>query len=123
MSERIDKNTLFTEIHAKYATLATLLAPLNEEQMTTPGVSGEWSIKDILAHLTTWHHILLDRLHAAAQGQEALDPYDTAHEELDTLNERFYKENKSRPLNEVLADFRTTHEQIVEAMQPLTDED
>ena len=32
-------------------------------------------------------------------------------EEMDALNAQFYQENKSLPLDEVLADFRTTYQQ------------
>jgi len=124
MSERIDKNTLFTEIHAKYATLATLLAPLNEEQMTTPGVSGEWSIKDILAHLTAWQKCLLTDMQDATSGDEpATSALNITGEEMDRLNEQFYQGNKARPLNEVLTDFHSTHSQMLATVQAMSEED
>ncbi len=37
--------------------------------------------------------------------------------------EQFYKENKSRSLDDVLADFRTTYLQIVDVVQMLDNED
>ena len=29
-------------------------AGLSDAQLMTPGVTGAWSVRDILAHLTTW---------------------------------------------------------------------
>ena len=37
-----------------YAKLNELLAEVGEERMTIPGVAGDWSIKDIIAHISVY---------------------------------------------------------------------
>ncbi|GHO61289.1 hypothetical protein KSC_001810 [Ktedonobacter sp. SOSP1-52] len=36
-----------------YTAFEAFLAPLSEAQLTESGVSGDWSLKDILVHLAT----------------------------------------------------------------------
>ncbi len=123
MEEQMDKAKLLDEMRTKYAALEDILAPLDETQMTTEGVNGDWSIKDVLAHITAWQHRLLDRLHAATRNEEPTLSGVVTDEEVDRLNEQFYKENKSRPLDDVLTDFRTTYLQIVDVVQVMNEED
>jgi hypothetical protein len=62
MPEPIAKAALLDTIQTGYSQFETLLAPLSEEQMTTPTVNGTWSIKDTIAHLTAWQGYLLNQL-------------------------------------------------------------
>src|SRR5260370_30538123 len=123
MAEQMDKASILDELRSKYVALEAILAPLDEAQLTTPGVIGDWSIKDILAHITAWHHRLLARLHAARYNEEPTISGPNSEEEMDRLNEQFYKENKSRPLADVLGDFRSSYLQIVEAVPAMPEED
>src|SRR5260370_37345932 len=116
MAEQMDKASILNELRSKYAALEAILAPLDEAQLTTPGVIGDWSIKDILAHITAWHHRLLARLHAARHNEEPTISGPNSEEEMDRLNEQFYKANKSRRLADVLGDFRSSYLRILGAL-------
>ncbi len=48
------KDELIKKIETEWDNLQAALDGLTEEQMHQPGVVGEWSIKDILAHITAW---------------------------------------------------------------------
>ena len=53
--------------------LQRTLSSLTAREMETPGVFGEWSIKDIIVHLTTRETLLL--IEIATEGQtETPDP-------------------------------------------------
>ncbi len=123
MAEQIDKASILDQMHTQYAMLEKILTPLDAAQMTTAGVNGDWSIKDVLAHMTAWHHRLLNILHAARRNEEPTISGPASDEEVDRLNEQFYQEQKFRPLDEVLNDFRTFYPQIVEAVQAMNEED
>jgi hypothetical protein len=124
MSEQMNKAGVLDAMRTGYAALEKTLAPLDEAQMTTPGVNGTWSIKDNVAHIVTWQRILLDRLHAAAR-DETPTSYgsDPTNEDIDRLNEQFYQQSKPLPLAGVLADFHGTYAQIEEAVQSTSEED
>ena len=124
MEQQMNKSELLSEMNSKYTELEQMLAPLSNTQMTTTGVNGAWSIKDILAHLAAWQYVLLDRLQAAIQHTEPSSSFQgLSDEDIDRLNSQFYEENKSRPLSEVQADFRNTYRQIADAVQAMNEED
>jgi hypothetical protein len=119
----MNKAQLLDEMNTGYAAFENMLAPLDEKEMNTSGVNGDWSIKDILAHLAAWQRYLVIRLQAAARNEEPAVHGLVDDEDTDKMNAHFYEENKSRPLAEVLADFHTTYRQVVEAVQALSNED
>ncbi len=123
MSEPIDKAKLLDQMSTSYAALEEILAPLDKTQYSTEGVIPGWSIKDMLAHIASWHHRLLAWLNAAVRNQEPTISGLDSIEEMDALNAQFYQENKSRLLDEVMADFYTTYQQIMDIVQDMPEED
>ena len=70
MTENIDKAGVLKEMSTSYATLEAILASLDKTQYFIEGVIPGWSIKDILAHISSWHHRLYQFLDAALYNQE-----------------------------------------------------
>jgi hypothetical protein len=86
--------------------------------MTAPGASGDWSVKDILAHIT-WHeqemfNLILNRTLAGS---------DLWNVSLELRNRTIYEENRERDLKDVLDDYKIVFEGLMDVMQTLTDED
>jgi hypothetical protein len=46
------KAALLSLMQTEHTQLETLLNTLSDEQLLHPGVTGSWSVKDVLAHLT-----------------------------------------------------------------------
>ncbi len=117
----VDKPTLLREIDEEWTRLEAALAPLGEAQMVEAGAQGQWSVKDVLAHVTWWERWLL-AWRSAARG-EALAPEGASTDEaVDRLNERTYLANRDRPLADVLADLQATHRRVVEAVEAMSDD-
>lgn len=123
MTEQMDKDQILEKMRTNYAVLEEILGPLDDTQMTTEGIIANWSIKDILAHIAAWHHRLLAWLQAAVLHEEPTISGPDSVEEMDALNAQFYFENKSRPLDEVLTDFRTTYQQITNIVEAMPQDD
>lgn len=123
MSEQVDKASILNKMRTNYAALEEILTTLDRTQMTTEGVISDWSIKDMLAHIVCWHHRLLAWLHAAIRNEEPTISGPDSVEEMDALNAQFYQQNKPRSLAEVLTDFRTTHQQIMDIIQAMSEEE
>jgi hypothetical protein len=121
MQESMSKVTLLDNIQTGYSRFEDLLAPLSDEQMTTPAVNGTWSIKDNVAHLAAWHSYLLDQLQGVMTGKEPPEfmPGLTTEDE---ENERVYQENKELPLADVLTTFRTSYQRVLAAVQTMSEE-
>jgi hypothetical protein len=119
----MNKAILLDKIHSGYVALEAVLAPLNEAQMTTAGVEGSWSIKDIIAHLTDWHDAMLDRLQATMQGRRpGFCASDLTAEEIERINEEVYQ-RKLRSLMQVWSDFRSSYVEVVKTVETMKEED
>lgn len=100
----------------------TVIQGLSDEAMVEPGVVGDWSLKDVLAHLSRWEAELVALLHQAQQGREP----ETVHfgsASADELNAKWNEESKDRPLEQLLSDFEGVRRQTIRSMQPLSDRD
>lgn len=122
MTEHMDKQTLLDSMNTGYTSFTALLAPLSEQQLTTPGVNTTWSVKDNLTHLTAWQKRTLTKIQAVRNNVDFIDPLpeDAIEEE---VNEQFYQQNKDRSLADVLAEFHAVHQQLVENVQAMSDEE
>ena len=103
----ISKVKLIQKIEASRQRLEDTLEKVDYSEMTAPGVVGMWSIKDLLAHLNAWERMMVGWLEDYQQGVPVERPVSDA--EFDQWNERIYQENKNKPLEEVLGEFRDVH--------------
>jgi uncharacterized protein (TIGR03083 family) len=116
------REELLQALRASRAQIEAALAGLADAQLTEPGALGEWSVKDILSHLTAWE---AEAVTALAKVKRGLKPgkIPWAQAEVDALNAKWYKENKRRPLDRVLADFRGVRAQTLKLVESFSDED
>ncbi len=68
----MNRQQLRTKLDTTWADLAAACAGLSDAEMTEPGVAGEWSVKDVLAHVMTWEEECLEYLPVIAEGKPAL---------------------------------------------------
>jgi DinB family protein len=91
-------------------------AGLSDAQLMTPGVTGAWSVRDILAHLTTWEKEALKHLPLILKG--ARPPrYSVQYGGIDAYNARMTEQKRSLSLSEVRAQLAATHGQLVDFIQ------
>ncbi|MGI8588840.1 MAG: ClbS/DfsB family four-helix bundle protein [Chloroflexia bacterium] len=120
----MDKDELLEKLAREHAQLEEAIAQLSEEQMTAPGVYGEWSVRDILAHLTVWDVRGSGWIRTAASGAMPEIPGPgLTWKDAERLNEETYQENRARPLADVLADYRDGYARMLTQLRALTDED
>src|SRR5438132_13533792 len=62
IAEGTDKQRLLRRLDTAWAALKESYAGLSDPRLTEPGVTGDWSVKDILAHVTTWEREALKHL-------------------------------------------------------------
>ena len=103
-----DVSTLvLAAIDDSWRDLQRTLSALTAREMETPGVRGEWSIRDIIVHLTTRETLLL--IEIATEGQtETPDP--------DALTRREVDVKAGAPVREIMAEFEETHRVLKEAL-------
>lgn len=99
--------------------LDALLAPLSDEQLTQPGATGDWSVKDHLAHLTWWGRRVITVL---SGGADPIDAMPGGEKTEDEINANVYMANRDRSVADVRADFEATHRDMQRLIETLPDE-
>ena len=97
---------------------------MSDSQLTEPGLDGDWSAKDALAHLVFWEGSMLDRIRRAAAGENIERPQRTPEEWNSFINQRnaeAYTEARDRSLAEVCAAFATSYQEVLSTLAALTD--
>jgi hypothetical protein len=95
---------------------------LKEDQLAEPGVVGEWSVKDIMFHLTMWEAELVKLLWQAAQGVQPT----TVHfgkTPVDELNAAWSGLSRTRSLDQVIDDFAGVRKQTSRRVSAFKDQD
>jgi len=93
---------------------------LNNAQMVEPGVAGEWSVKDILHHLSMWEAELVRLLWQAKQGDQPTTAQ-FSQQPVDQTNAAWYAQGKDRPLDRVLDDFAAVRKQTIKRVDAIPD--
>ena len=110
----------------------SLVNEVGEERMEQPGPMGDWTFKDLAAHLTAWQERTVLRLEAGPgvdvpetypTGLTVTDPDDPDATDWDPANAWFRDRDKDRSVREVLADAENSWDRILSAVKALPEED
>ena len=117
------KSELLDWLREEYRGWETFLGRIGGARMDQPGVNGEWSMKDLVAHLTGWQPRLTARIQAAQRGEpEPPPPWPAYLQDEDEINTWIYESNRVRPVGEVLAESRRVLQQLVAVIEGLPDD-
>lgn len=114
------KDELLAALRAEFRRWDERLARMSEAQATAPGLSGDLSIKDQLAHLMAWQQVSVARLEAARQGGEPIFPAWLAgadpesDDEIDQINARIAQAYQGWPWPEVYQAWRAGFQQFLQ---------
>lgn len=122
MSETPVSSELLAEVKHEWANIERAGAGLSEAEMLAPGAEGEWSVKDILSHLSAWEKYLLDRLGMVMAGQSPRYPVMTSWDDVHRFNAQVFAENKDRPLSSVILEFRSLYQGVITVLEALSDD-
>lgn len=117
-ADRIEQ--ILAEAAAARDALLALVASLPPGRLTEPGVVGDWSVKDVVAHLSAWHELCLGWLETGLRGAPPAVPA-PGHtwQTLAQLNDELYLRDRNLPLAIVLDRFRTTDARVRGLLQNL----
>ncbi len=111
------RTELLDAIRTGRRTLDETLAGFSDAQMADR-IDETWTRKDVLAHFGAWERrvvALLDRLRSGAPAGPAI--------ETDELNERYWREDRDRSLEEVRASERRDYVALLSAIEGASDEE
>ncbi|OGO17250.1 MAG: hypothetical protein A2Z14_08590 [Chloroflexi bacterium RBG_16_48_8] len=116
MSDPSSKADLIEAMVSARGRFDSLISQIPHSKMTLPGASGEWSVKDVVAHITSYDRWLA--LTLALRGQK---PPDFWIEDipLDEFNRRLFDENRDLSLDQVLQQSGDVWREILEVTRNL----
>lgn len=110
--KQLNKEEVLKRIRVERRRLEKNISQLSPAQMVQPGVIGQWSVKDILAHLADWEQRFLGWYRAGLRGEVPHTPepgLSWSRKDMDTLNHRIYEKYRHRSLEQVLAYFEASY--------------
>jgi hypothetical protein len=97
------------------------MAEVDEAHMTEPGAASDWSVKDVIAHLTAYDRWFVNALEANLQGEKL--PFDgTEDMDFEERNLVMHEKTKARPLADIQTDSRQTFDRLLELMEAHNEE-
>jgi len=121
MEQQISKASLLHELRAARAEWHALLAEVGEGRMTEPGVAGDWSVKDVIAHLTSYSRWFVNASEAHFRGE--LPPLDgTEGMDFEQRNQFWHQQARELSLAEVQAESQRVFSRLLEVVEAHSEE-
>ena len=95
-------------------------AGLSAVQLMEAGVTGAWSVRDILAHVTTWEEEVLKHLPLILKGGTP-PRYSVRYGGIDAFNAHMMEQKRNLSLSEVREQLAATHSRLVDFIQSVPD--
>jgi hypothetical protein len=95
-----------------WAEFESSYAGLSDAELQIPGVTGEWSVRDIIAHVTWWEEEALKNMPLIREGGRG-PRYSTKYGGIDAFNALMTEQRKGLSLAEVLRQHDEVHAQLL----------
>lgn len=113
------REELLRSTREQHDRLAAQIAALTDEQLTQPGVTDDWSVKDHLAHLTWWARRVIDMLGGAPDPIGELGLSEPSEDE---INAQVRERSRKRSLTDVRADFEASYQDMLRLITTVSEE-
>ena len=114
MSKKImNTNELLSSLETSRKRIVEAINDFSDLEMIEAATLGDWSIKDVLAHIVAWEAELVTALARDVAQNKRPTLLDNTDEQTQKLNLKWYAENKDRPLDRVRDDFNGVRKQLI----------
>jgi hypothetical protein len=117
----MDKSKLIKNLYTAWNELLASYAGLSDAEMTRTGVIGEWSVKDIIAHVTSWEEEALTHLPTILAGKRP-PRYSVTYGGIDAFNAQVMGQRTTLSLAEILRQRDETHRRLIDFIQQVPEE-
>ena len=115
------KARLLKRLESAWASFRESYAGLSEAEMLEPGVTGAWSVSDIVAHVTWWEEEALTHLPLILAGGRP-PRYSVKYGGIDAFNAQMTEQRKALSLAEVLQQRDDVHQRLIALIQSVPDD-
>jgi hypothetical protein len=117
----MDRAQLLRKIENAWQALRDSYAGLANTALVKPGVTGDWSVKDIIAHVSCWEEEALEHLPIIMAGGKP-PKYSNEYGGIDAFNAQMTEQRKDLSLHEVLQHRDETHKRLIAFVQGVPEE-
>jgi hypothetical protein len=117
----MNRQQLSARLETAWRNFEESYAGLSDSQLAEPGVTGAWSVRDILTHVTTWEEEALKHLPTILKGRKP-PRYSVTHGGINAFNAHMTEQKKNLALAEVLRQLKDTHRRLVEFVASVPEE-
>jgi len=117
----MDRQQLLKQLDKRWAEFNESYAGLSDPLMTEFGVTGDWSVKDIIAHVTWWEEEALKHLPLINKGGRP-PTYAAEYGGIDAFNALMAERKQRLSLSEVLRQRDETHRRLVRYIESVPEE-
>ena len=107
---RVDK--MLAQLDAAWIDFQASYAGLSDAELLVPGVTGAWSVRDLIAHVTWWDAEAISHLPLVLEGGRP-PRYSVTYGGIDAFNALMTERKAGLTLDEVRTEFVATHERLV----------
>lgn len=118
----VDKDRLERSLSEAWDELVATIEAVPEDELETPGVVEEWSVKDLLGHITFWAEKAADDLDLLASGKAGEIETPGGEEGVAKWNKRESDARKGVSLDEIKKGWLAAHERARKALEGVTAE-
>ena len=112
----VDRRQLLTRLDRAWVAFNESYAGLSDAELMASGVTGAWSVRDIIAHVSTWEEEALKHLPLILAGGTP-PRYSVQYGGIDAFNARTTEEKRRLSLSDVRAHAAATHHRLVALVQ------
>ncbi len=111
-----ERLAILRDIAESWLELRKALVALSEHELVEPNTVGTWSFKDLMAHITAWERLLIERIRALEEGRDT-NEIEEAELDVDAFNAEVVRRQAEKPIDEVRAEFDATHAELMELLE------
>ena len=115
------KGQVLTKLNLAWSAFNESYAGLTDEQLLESGVTRNWSVKDILAHVSWWEEEALKFLPYILEGKQP-PRYSVLYGGIDTFNAQMTELKRDLPLSVVRSQLKETHLRLIEYVSSVPEE-
>lgn len=117
----MDKSGLLKRLERAWEELKDSYADLGEQELLESGVTGDWSVKDVIAHVSSWEEEALTYLPVILEGGKP-PKYSVLYGGIDAFNARMTQKSRKLSLSEVIQKRDFIHAKLLEFIREVKQE-
>ena len=117
------KSDLITNLEESRDTFLGVLDSIPQLILKTEAVIGDWTVKDILAHLSRWEAEIIRLIWQIKQQNNPKNFHWDTNLNIDKQNQIWYLESKARDYELILDDYHSVRYQTLARIDDITEQD